>query len=107
MEGASGVTRSIIDEIHSWDIQRDQMEYESEVSEVSLMNCILGTSKEIKWKVKVVLLEVSLMNFFLWISKKIKWQRKVVLLEMSLTNFILGISKEMKWNVKVVLPEVS
>ena len=26
MEGESGVTRSIIDEIRSWDIQADQME---------------------------------------------------------------------------------
>ena len=29
MEGESGVTRSIIEEIHSWDIQRDQIEDES------------------------------------------------------------------------------
>ena len=29
MEGESGVTRSIIDELHSWDVQRDQMEGES------------------------------------------------------------------------------
>ena len=29
MGGKSGVTRSIIDELHSWDIQRDQMEGES------------------------------------------------------------------------------
>ena len=26
MEGRSGVTRSIIDDIHAWDIERDQME---------------------------------------------------------------------------------
>ena len=26
IEGGSGLTRSIIDEIHSWDIQGDQME---------------------------------------------------------------------------------
>ena len=26
MEGKSGVTRSIIDELHFWDIQGDQME---------------------------------------------------------------------------------
>ena len=32
MEGESGVTRSIIDELHSWDIQRDQMDGESDVS---------------------------------------------------------------------------
>ena len=29
MEGESGVTRSIIVELHSWDIQRDQSEGES------------------------------------------------------------------------------
>ena len=29
MEGEGGVTRSIIDELHSWDIQGDKMERES------------------------------------------------------------------------------
>ena len=29
MEAESGVTRSIIDVLHSWDIERDQMEVES------------------------------------------------------------------------------
>ena len=29
MEDESGVTRSMIDEFHSWDIQRDQIEGES------------------------------------------------------------------------------
>ena len=32
MEGEGGVTRSIIDELHSWDIQRDQREGESGVT---------------------------------------------------------------------------
>ena len=32
MKGGSGVTRSIIDELQSWDIQGDQMEGESGVS---------------------------------------------------------------------------
>ena len=32
MEGESGVTRSIIDDLHSSDIQRDQMEGESGVT---------------------------------------------------------------------------
>ena len=32
MEGGSGVTRIIIDELHSSDIQRDQMEDESGVT---------------------------------------------------------------------------
>ena len=53
MEDESGVTRSIIDEFHFWDIQEDQIEVESMVLlEVSSMNFILGISKQIKWKVK-------------------------------------------------------
>ena len=32
MEGQSGVTRSIVDEIDSWDIQGDQMEGETGVT---------------------------------------------------------------------------
>ena len=32
MEGESGVPRSITDELHSWDIQRDQMLSESDVT---------------------------------------------------------------------------
>ena len=79
MEGESGVTGSINDEFHSLDIQDDQMEGEKKVLlEVSSKNLtpILGMSKEIKWKVKVVLLEVSLMNFILGISKETKWKVK-------------------------------
>ena len=55
MEGEGGVTRSIIDQLHSAD--------------------------RVKWKLKVALLEVSLTNFILHISKDIKWKVKVVLLE--------------------------
>ena len=134
MKDENDVIRSIIDELDSLDIQGDQMEGERmvllEVSsknlipdlrmskeikgkvkvvllEVSLMKFILGISKEIKWRVKVVLLEVSLMRFFLQISKEIKWKVKVVLLEVPFMNFILRISKEIKWKVKVFLLEVS
>ena len=32
MEGENGVSPSIIDELHSWDIQGDQMEGESRVT---------------------------------------------------------------------------
>ena len=49
MEGESGVTRSMIDEL------------------------FLGISEEIKMKGKVLLLEVSLMNFIIGISKEMKW----------------------------------
>ena len=97
MEDESGLTRSIMVALHSWDILRDQMEGESVVLlEVSSMNFILRISKKIKWQVKVVLLEVSLMNFTLRISKEIKWKLKVVLLEVSLMNIILLISNEVK-----------
>ena len=54
MEGESGVTRSIIEELH------------------------FGISKQIKSKGKLVLLEVPLMNFILRLSNEIKWQVKVV-----------------------------
>ena len=32
MEGESGVTRSVIDELHPWDIHEDQMEGEGGVT---------------------------------------------------------------------------
>ena len=49
MEGGSGLTRSIIEELHSWGIQGDQMEGENVLLELSLMNFILRIAKEIKW----------------------------------------------------------
>ena len=49
MEGQRGATPDIIDELHSWDIQGDQMEGGSVVSlEVSSMNLVLGMSMDIK-----------------------------------------------------------
>ena len=89
MLGESDVTRSIIDELHSLDIQGDQMEGESGFIGSTMMIFVLPIWKEIKWKVKVVLLEVSLMHFILRISKEIKWKVKMVLLEVSLMIFIL------------------
>ena len=75
MKGENGVTRSIFDQLLSLDIQGDQMEGERMVlldeSSLNLIG-IDGMSKEIKWKMKVVLVEVSLMNFILRISKEIK-----------------------------------
>ena len=96
MEDESGVTRSIIDEILSWDIEGDQMGGEMVLLEKALNKFILRISKAIKRKVKVVLLEVSLMNFILGLSKETKWKVKVMLLGGSLMNFILRISKEIK-----------
>ena len=63
MEGESGVIRSIIDELHSLDIQRDRMERESGVSQSIIDE--LQSSDMVKWKVKLVIPEVSLMNFIL------------------------------------------
>ena len=79
MEGISGVTRSVIDELHSLCIQGDQMEGESGVTRSIIDE--LHSSDMVKRKVKLVLLEISLMNFILLISNKIKWKRKVVVLE--------------------------
>ena len=78
MEGEGGVSRRIIDEVHSSDLEGDQMKIKVLWVEVSLMNFILRIYKEMKWKVKVVLLEVSLMHFIFRISNEVKWQVKVV-----------------------------
>ena len=48
MKGESGVTGSIIDEIHSWDIQRYQMEGESLVTRSIIDELNSWHSKEIK-----------------------------------------------------------
>ena len=68
MEGESGVTRSIIDELHSSDIQRDQMEGEISVPRSIIDELHSSATSEIKSKLKVVLLEISLMNFILRMS---------------------------------------
>ena len=78
MEGECGVSRSIIDERHSWYIQGGQVEGEAMVLlEVSLMNFILQISNEIKLQVKKVLLKVSLMNFIFGYPRRsngrLKW----------------------------------
>ena len=65
MEGESGVTRSIIKEIHSSDIQRDQVEGESGVTQSIIEELHFSDILNIKWNVKVVLLEASLMNLIL------------------------------------------
>ena len=57
MKGEGGVTRSIIDKLHSSNIQGDQMEGESGLTRSIIDE--LHSSDMFKWKVKVVLLEVS------------------------------------------------
>ena len=113
MEGESDFTRSVVDELHSWDIHGYQKERERAVT-ISIIDdldssyiqreqlegesCVNGSSIDelhswdmIKWKDKVLLLEVSLMNFILGISYEMNWKVNVVLLEISLENFILRI----------------
>ena len=68
MEGISGFTRSIFDEIHSLYIQGDQMEGESGVTRSTFDE--LHSSDMVKMKVKVVLLEISMRNFILRIWSK-------------------------------------
>ena len=63
MEGESGFTPSIINELNSSDIQGDQMEGES---------CVTGSIIDTSISVKVVLLEVRLMNFIPRRHKHIK-----------------------------------
>ena len=48
MEGESGVIGRIIDELHSGNIQVDEMKSEGGLLEVSLMNFILRIFNEIK-----------------------------------------------------------
>ena len=107
MEAESRITQSIIDKIDSSNIEGDQVEGASGFTRSIIDEPLFGIWKEIKWQVKVVLLEVSSMNFILGLSKEIKGKVKVVLLEGSSSNFILEIFKGMKWKVKVVLLEVS
>ena len=79
MEGESGVTRSIIEELDSSNIQRDEMPGESGVTRSIIDE--RHSSDMIQRKVKVVLLEVSLMKFILRRSSEIKWKVQVMLLE--------------------------
>ena len=70
MEGESSVNRSIIDELHYSDIQRDQLEGEKGGTRSIIDE--LHSSETMKWKLNVVLLEVPLMNFIFGISNQIK-----------------------------------
>ena len=54
MEDVSGVTRIIIDELHSCYIQGDQIQGESGVTRSIIDELFPCISKDIKWKVKVV-----------------------------------------------------
>ena len=66
MEDGSDIARSIIDELHSSDMQRDQKEGESGVTPSIIDD--LQYMDMIKWKVKLVIPEVSMMKLILVIS---------------------------------------
>ena len=115
MEGESGFTRNIIDELHSWNIQRDQNEGESGVTRSIIdeihssdiqgeqIEAESGVTRSISdelhaWDIQgdemegesMALLEGSFTNYILWISKEMKREVKVVLLEVSLMNLFFG-----------------
>ena len=69
MAGQSGDTRSVIDELHSWDLERDQKEGESGVTRSIIDELPSSDIQRDQMDVKVVLLDVSLMNFIFRISK--------------------------------------
>ena len=73
--------------------------------EVSLIIFNLGISKEIKWKVKVVLLEVSLMTFILRISKGDQVEGESGVTRSSIDELYFSYRKEIKWKVEVMLVE--
>ena len=58
MEGESGVSRSMIVELHSWHIQGTQMEGESGVTRNIVDELHSWNIQRDQWKVKVELLEV-------------------------------------------------
>ena len=91
MEGESGVLRRIIDELHAWNIQGDQMEGESGVTRSIVHELHSSDIQRYERTVKVVLLELSLMNFILLMSDEIKWKVKVVLIEVLLMNLVVRI----------------
>ena len=74
IEGESGVTGSIVDELHSSDIQGDQMEGASGVSPSIIHELHSRDIQRDEMERENVLLDVSSMNFILWISKEIKWK---------------------------------
>ena len=92
----SGVIRSIIDELHSWDLQGEQTADESGASRglIDELHCADMQVNEMERKSGVT--RSINMNCILRISKEIKYNVKVVLIEVSLLNFILWISNEIK-----------
>ena len=78
MEAESGLTRSIIDELHSWDIQRYQMEGESGVTPSIIDELYFWDIQGYQMEGESGVLEVSLMKFILQISKEMTWKGKVV-----------------------------
>ena len=67
MEGESGFTRKIIDELRSLDSQGDQMEGESGVLRSIIDELNSSDNQRYQMEGESVLLEVSLMSFILWI----------------------------------------
>ena len=73
-----GFTRNIIDEFHSWDLKRDRMVGESGVTRSIIDELHSSDMLRDQMDGEMVLLGVSLMNFILRICYEIKWTVKVV-----------------------------
>ena len=101
MGGESGVTRSILDELHSSDIEQGPMEGKLVLLQVSLMNLILRIPNKIKWKMEAWCYpKYRRLTSFLAYTRRSNGRVKVGLLVASLMNFILGTSREIKWKVE-------
>ena len=78
MEGESGLTQSIIDQLHSWDIKGDQMEGESggtpSIIGEPLSSYIRGVQMEGDSGITRSIID----DFHAWISNEIKRKVKVV-----------------------------
>ena len=91
MEGESSATRSIIDTLHSSDIQPDQMEGESCFTGSIIDEVHSSDVQRDQTEEETGVTRTTMMIFSCWISKETKWKVKVVLLKVSLMNFNLRI----------------
>ena len=78
MEGENGVNRSIIDELHSWDIRGDQMQGESGVTRSIIVELRSSDIQEDQMEGESRFFRSINDELFLRLSKEIKWKVKVM-----------------------------
>ena len=103
MEGESGVTRRMIDELHSSVFQGDQMEGESDIprSVIDQFHCSDIKGDQMVGESRLTRSIIDELES--WDIQRDQMECVNVFLEVSFMNFILRISNESKWEVKVVL----